>query len=160
MIVQTVWQRFISKVEIDFINLWAGVNTPCWKWVALKTDKGYGQIYIKGKYIYAHRYIWEKYNGKIPPKHTIDHLCRNPACVRPDHLEVVTYKENVRRGINANSLKTHCKRGHLYNEENTYINSLGGRKCRICDKTFFQRNRLNFGKPRGPYKKHDNSNNK
>jgi hypothetical protein len=69
---------------------------------------------------------------------TIDHLCQNTLCVRPDHLEAVTMRENLLRsnafsGVNAR--KTVCLRGHAYDEANTYRNKKGQRSCRICNRT-------------------------
>jgi hypothetical protein len=42
--------------------------------------------------------MYEQHFGSIPENLELDHLCRNPACVRPDHLEPVTHLENLRRG--------------------------------------------------------------
>jgi hypothetical protein len=68
--------------------------------------------------------------GPIPEGLTIDHLCKNPGCVRPDHLEAVTMRENIRRGSWAS--RTHCINGHEYTEENTYRMPSGYRDCRRC----------------------------
>jgi hypothetical protein len=67
----------------------------------------------------------------------IDHLCRNTLCVRPDHLEAVTYSENSLRGVNIGrpkgSFKTHCIRGHELSGENLRIVSTSGqRQCKTC----------------------------
>lgn len=64
----------------------------------------------------------------------IDHLCRNHDCVNPEHLEVVTQAENMRRGIGAtaiNARKTHCKHGHEFTPENIYRRP-NGRECMTC----------------------------
>jgi hypothetical protein len=68
-----------------------------WEWTAAKTDKGYGQIGVDGRYLLRHRLAYERYVGPIPTPRQIDHLCRNHACVNPHHLEAVSRKENVRR---------------------------------------------------------------
>ncbi|HEV2123202.1 MAG TPA: HNH endonuclease signature motif containing protein [Chloroflexota bacterium] len=85
----------------------------------------------------AHRWAYEALVGPIPTGTELDHLCRNPACVRPDHLEPVTHAENIRRGYAAKPrprwTTTHCPRGHAYDEANSYIHPKTGlRSCRTC----------------------------
>ena len=50
--------------------------------------------------VYAHRHYYERVRGPIPANRQVDHLCRVRACVNPDHLELVTARENIRRGSN------------------------------------------------------------
>ena len=100
---------------------------------------------IDGKNVRAHRMAWEL-AGKELPKFVpgglqLDHLCRNRGCVNPDHLELVTGRENLLRGetlVKVQVAQTHCARGHVFNEENTYmhVNRKGKkfRKCRTCCK--------------------------
>jgi hypothetical protein len=70
----------------------------CWIWQHGKTPKGYGQAVRDGKVLGAHRWYYEQAKGPISKGHQLDHLCRVPACVNPDHLEIVDNTENVRRG--------------------------------------------------------------
>lgn len=70
----------------------------CWIWKRSKGKNGYGRLNRKDGSREAHRYFYEKYKGAIPDGLQIDHLCRTPLCVNPDHLEIVTQTENVRRG--------------------------------------------------------------
>ena len=49
--------------------------------------------------VYAHRALYENVNGPVPYGLQLDHLCRVPSCVNPDHLEPVTPAENCRRGV-------------------------------------------------------------
>lgn len=89
---------------------------PCWLWTASLRAGRYGQFAARhGKILYAHRFSYELASGPIPDGLQIDHLCRVPRCVRPDHLEPVTNRENVLRGFSsgANAIRTGlCHRGH------------------------------------------------
>lgn len=75
-----------------------GFDTPCWIWQGTKAPNGYGRLTVRGETKSAHRLYWEERYGRIPPGMTLDHLCRQRACVNPDHLEVVTARVNVQRG--------------------------------------------------------------
>jgi len=104
----------------------------CWEWQGGRTSAGYGHAYLDGRMQYVHRVMVERMSGSpIPPGREVDHLCRNPPCCNPNHLEVVTHAENMRRG--RFGAATHCPRGHAYEGANLRINaSNGGRECRAC----------------------------
>lgn len=109
----------------------------CWEWTGGRDVDGYGRAWVPGlrRITRAHRAFYEVFVGPIPDGLQIDHLCRNRCCVNPGHLEPVTAQENIRRseGIQVlNSRKTHCLRGHAYDEANTYITPDGRRDCRSC----------------------------
>jgi HNH endonuclease len=88
------------RKEQRYVVFDTGHGDPCWVWKLAKTPDGYGQVSDStGRWSYAHRVYYEQHFGPIPPDRQIDHLCRMPACVNPDHLEAVTGKENVRRGL-------------------------------------------------------------
>lgn len=73
-------------------------DSNCWEWRTLD-HKGYGKVKHDGKTGGAHRYVWALVYGTPPDSLQLDHLCRNKACCNPDHLELVTAKENIRRKL-------------------------------------------------------------
>lgn len=109
-------------------------ESGCWEWLGAKDNNGYGVIRIMGERRFAHRISHEIHKGLIPDGFHIDHLCRNTSCANPDHLEAVTPKENVLRGVGVaaiNAKKTLCVRGHELAGENLYIYR-GERICVAC----------------------------
>lgn len=114
-------------------------SDQCWKWVGTEKHLGYGEFYIGGKSTPAHRVSYELFKGKIPDGLVIDHLCRNPRCVNPAHLEAVTNVENIMRGegVGAKAArKTVCDYGHPLVGDNVWlrrrVNGRVWRKCRAC----------------------------
>jgi hypothetical protein len=91
-----------------------------------------------GRVQLPHRVFYELANGPIPKGLEADHLCRNTLCVNPDHIELVTHRENILRGNSPSAQQarqTHCKRGHLLEGENVYkadTSSPNARKCKEC----------------------------
>lgn len=111
-------------------------NSGCWLWTGKASKEGYGIMNRDGfSDIKAHRLSYWLYKGEIPHGMVIDHKCRTPACVNPDHLEPVTQAENVMRGNSLparNKMKTHCLRGHEFLEENRKAD--GARGCLTCSR--------------------------
>jgi hypothetical protein len=106
-------------------RFWARVDQTdaCWSWSGAKNDQGYGQIRVSGRIVYAHRFSYELHVAAIPPG------------LQLDHLEPVTSGENTRRGEPAN--RTHCPRGHAYDQANTGHNARTGRRfCKACHSFF------------------------
>lgn len=119
-------------------RFWAKVSIQdgCWEWQAYADSLGYGRFWDDGRMVLAHRFSYELARGPIAEGMVIDHLCRNPRCVNPTHLEVVTPGENTVRGqspSSANRGKTHCKNGHPFDEANTYRYKTV-RWCRTCNR--------------------------
>lgn len=130
-------KRFMAKVEL---------TADCWNWTGA-TSGGYGKMWIGSKRTNtwrirsAHRLSYQHFVGPIPPETPyLDHLCRNPRCVNPAHLEPVTNVENSQRGLRGR-LVTVCANGHPYNEENTMIRPNGRRGCRACAREAMKRKR-------------------
>ena len=82
--------RFWSKVA---------KSEGCWNWTSTTNGRGYGTFRVGRVKVYAHRFAYETTVGPIKEGLVVDHLCRNPRCVNPAHLEPVTHLENVRRGL-------------------------------------------------------------
>lgn len=142
----------ISKLVAP--TFWAKVRKTesCWIWTGGLTGKGYGAFTFEGKTFLSHRLSYELCVNTIPPGMQLDHLCRNRMCVNPIHLEAVTPKVNIRRGIGLpaiNYQKTHCPQGHPYNGDNLYTAPDGSRKCKICRDLIRKRWELRIGRGRG-----------
>ena len=131
-------ERFWRKVDKHGPN-------GCWIWRAC-TVKGYGQFWLGGRNVPAHRLSYELCVGNIPEGLTIDHLCRNRNCQNPLHLEPVTMRTNVLRGdtITAkNATMTHCHNGHILSGSNVYVRN-HMRTCRSCKSEAARRRRGNW----------------
>lgn len=129
--------KFWPKIE-------GGDFRECWVYrTVAQRGYGYGRITVQREFQRwsegAHRIAYRLLVGEIPTGLDLDHLCRNPPCVNPWHLEPVTRLVNHhrapkgRRGAN-NGGKTHCKRGHEFTLENTHLVP-NGRQCRTCRQT-------------------------
>jgi hypothetical protein len=108
---------------------------PCWLWTGTKNNAGYGMTCDQKQDIGAHRMAFKLTNGYLPEL-PLDHLCRVRHCCNPSHLEPVTHRVNILRGVGAgarNAKKSHCVNGHEFTPENTAMRSDGtGRHCKTC----------------------------
>lgn len=142
------YNRFFAKIQID-------PQTDCWLWTASKTKNGYPRFHLNGKWAAAHRIMYQWTFGQIPPDKECDHICDlrgapepNRHCVNPDHIQIVTHRENTLRGKTIPALnitKTHCPQGHEYTEENTWVGKRVSRTCKLCSNSrtlaYYHRNR-------------------
>lgn len=130
------YKRFWSKVR----------QSPrgCWLWMG-STNFGYGLIAHRGRLIPAHRIAYQWLFGPLAPNEFLDHLCRVRRCVNPFHLEYVSFRENILRGIGPTAInhrKTHCVNGHKFDKSNTYIYEYFDgphRFCRECRRTWVRK---------------------
>jgi HNH endonuclease len=128
-------------------SFWANVNKdgpipahrpdlgPCWLWTLFIGSGGYGKVKVGSIRDGSRRFAYLLEKGPIPTGLTIDHLCFNPPCCNPAHLEAVTQRVNTLRNsgpVAAEAARTHCPRGHAYDFFNTYLSPSGHRECREC----------------------------
>lgn len=131
--------RFFAHVEKQ--------PSGCWHWTGYINHLGYGTVRVNRRGTSAHRAAWEMLRGPIAKGLDVDHLCRNPRCVNPDHLEPVTHRENILRGDAPAAhfaRRTHCAKGHPFDAENTKIIVSRGSRARRCMTCERHRDRLRW----------------
>lgn len=109
----------------------------CWLWTGGDTGNGlyYGKFWDGNRKVLAHRYSYQINFGNIPAGLEVDHTCRIPKCVRPDHLRLLTRTENMR---NRDDYRTKadgtmvCNKGHVMVDSIKYIRPDGRIECRVC----------------------------
>ena len=141
------WPR--PSIEVYFWERVSKQSNGCWLWTGALTGDGYGILRRQT----MHRWSYEKHRGEIPEGLEVDHLCSVRNCVNPDHMELVTHRENVQRSYmrgkhdhrlgnlgKHKAAKTHCPQGHAYAGENLLIDKYtGARRCKACTDAKFKR---------------------
>lgn len=144
--------RLTPEQKLELFHTKTAYAGDCIVWTGCIDRSGYGMFCGDEKFsVKAHRYIYEKTHGLIPPGLQIDHLCRNRACVNTAHLQSVTQQENMRRGCGVavlNAAKTRCGNGHEYAGRNL-ISYRNMRYCRACMNERNRKQRLNKGVANG-----------
>lgn len=137
--------RFWRKVTEGEVPSNAPGLGRCWDWIGSRS-KGYGYYVDGGRNHPAYRWLYRRMVSPDIDGLDLDHLCRNPSCVNPWHLEPVSHQVNCQRGRNVHREKTHCPSDHPYDSANTYITPSGTRQCRICKRAgtraYFARRRM------------------
>ncbi len=128
-------------------RLWAKVQRgepdECWPWTGVPTSSAHGSLRDRGRCVPVHALAYRLLVGPIPDGHEIHHRCENPICCNPAHMEPLTKSAHSRLTDGGAYLraKTHCPQGHPYDEVNTYVTAIGGRRCRICGREASRRSR-------------------
>lgn len=108
-------RRQLSNMERYADSIVFEPMSGCWPWIGATYNNGYGRMRQLGKELKAHRVIYKEIKGELDDSMALDHLCRNRACVNPDHLQPVSHRLNCVRGngpSGLNARKTQCKYGH------------------------------------------------
>ena len=132
----TVLTRLVKKMILGPERATLG---RCWLWTGRLTSDGYSRFRNCRAMVYVHRWVYETTRGLIPEGMECDHLCRVRNCINPDHIEIVTKKTNILRGVGApalNARRTHCLRGHALEGKNVYEqpSQPGTRRCLTCQR--------------------------
>ena len=143
--------RYLSNIEWElYVFSQLVPNGDCLEWSGFINKRGYGSVTRNKKPLVLHRLIYKLVKGKIPKGKVLDHLCRNTKCANPEHLEPVTDRVNVLRGVGLAAQyarRDSCKHGHKFTKENTlYSSSNNARRCRTCkrNETALRRQRLKY----------------
>lgn len=133
-------RRFQSKITVS--------PSGCWLWNGPLDRDGYGSFYLRRRSRRSHRVGWFSVNGPIPAGHVVNHKCGQRSCANPQHLELVTVRENAlkdsRSPAAVNARKTHCPKGHAYDRV-WVVKGKTQRVCSMCDADKKRRLRKEWG---------------
>jgi hypothetical protein len=103
----TLWQRNKRKMRNLKTVEWVETKNGCWECTSHYRDQqGYPIIYRYGIYKRAHRWIYEECFGFMPEGIVVRHLCNNPSCINPEHLNRGTIKDNTHDMIRSGRMAT------------------------------------------------------
>lgn len=151
----------IKEIDRIFSRISINPNTNCWNWTGAQDGAGYGVVGWRNQSVRIHRLIYSYLIYPIPAGRgknipVCDHLCNNRRCCNPDHIQIVTNKENILRGngqSSINSKKIYCNNGHQLPEQR---NTQGTRSCKICLKEYNKKYHKSHPRDRSEYyKKYD-----
>lgn len=98
----------LGMTDQERFNFYVDKSGDCWVWTGALGPRGYGQFRYDGATRRAHRVAYMLAYGPLTQAQTVDHRCRNTSCVRPEHLRIVTQKQNCEN----RGLARHNKSGH------------------------------------------------
>ena len=126
----------LSRSEIGrlFSKVQANSETGCWNWMGGKTNDGHGTFWFRGQKVLTHRFVYAWLEEPLPPpsEQELHHICENPSCVNPSHLELIDHRTHMLKTpsvvTTVNATKTHCPQcgGEYEHEAN------GTRYCPAC----------------------------
>ncbi len=132
----------LSFIPSDRVDIKAN---GCWIWTGTKNEDGYGLVHLGGKREYVHRVMYQMFVGPVNNNRELDHLCRNPSCCNPLHLEAVSSRENSIRGNHPLFVihrERRCRKGHdLSNPLNVRTSRDGRTRCKVCATEYQRRYR-------------------
>ena len=131
--------------RVNYVD--TGFTSPCWISNRSSNGRGHTKMGVRGVMWLTHRLAYTLWIGPIPDGLQLDHLCRQRACCNPGHLEPVTCRTNLMRGLTltaSEAAQTHCLRGHLLAGANLYHRPdyPSKRECRSCRNTARHRRAL------------------
>ncbi|PYQ25660.1 MAG: HNH endonuclease [Acidobacteria bacterium] len=140
--IEAAFEKLLGRIEQS--------PTGCWLYTGGIGDHGYARFYLprrgskRPRLRWGHQVAYELFIGSVPAGRQLDHTCRVRHCINPTHVEPVTQKINLLRGVGfsaINARKTHCPEGHPYDSLNTWHRQTGARRCRTCHRQSERRRR-------------------